>query len=72
MRINILTQLEFGGIFGMTREHTIFYVGLKKLDYYDELKSQRNLSYREMKEIDTIKAFLFGTVRSYGIDLARK
>lgn len=72
MRINILTQLEFGGIFGMTREQTIFYVGLKKLDYYDELKSQRNLSYREMKEIDTIKAFLFGTVRSYGIDLARK
>lgn len=56
----------------MTKEQNIFYVGLKKLDYYDDQKAHRDLSYEELKEIDTIKALLFGTVRNYGIDLARK
>ncbi|OUQ46275.1 hypothetical protein B5E64_05815 [Drancourtella sp. An12] len=55
----------------MTKEQRIFYVGLKKLDQLDRIKEERNLTYGELKQVDDIKAVLFGTVRSYGIDLAK-
>ena len=55
----------------MTKEQRIFYVGLKKLDQFDRIKQERNLTYEELKQVDDIKSILFGTVRSYGIDLAK-
>lgn len=55
----------------MTREQQIFYTGLKSLNHYEKVGKTRELTYSELKKIDHIKSVLFGTVRSYGIDLAR-
>lgn len=55
----------------MTREQTIFYVGQKKLDQFDEIKKKRDLTFEELQQVDKIKSILFGTVRSYGLNLAK-
>lgn len=39
----------------MTKEQRIFYVGLKKLDQFDRIKQERNLTYEELKQVDDIK-----------------
>lgn len=56
----------------MTKEQKLFKVGLKKLDTYDTIRKERELTYAEQMEENKIKEVLFGSVRNYGIDLARK
>src|SRR5699024_10002026 len=55
----------------MTKEQRIFYVGLKKLDQFDRIKQERNLTYEDLKQDDDSKAIFSGSVRPYWIDLAK-
>lgn len=56
----------------MTKEQMLFKAGLRKLDHYDRIRKERDLTFSEELEENKVKEVLFGSVRNYGLDLIRK